>query len=45
MATSIQANGPKRQPVPAELGGKWIAWSSDGQSHRPTIQASSDAAS
>jgi hypothetical protein len=21
---------PRRQPVPIELGGKWIAWSADG---------------
>jgi hypothetical protein len=21
---------PQRQPVPSELGGKWIAWSADG---------------
>jgi len=30
MATPIEAKRPKRQPVPIELGGKWIAWSADG---------------
>jgi hypothetical protein len=25
-----KSNRQKREPVPAELGGKWIAWSADG---------------
>jgi hypothetical protein len=27
---TTDANRPKRQAVPIELGGKWIAWSADG---------------
>jgi hypothetical protein len=30
MSPSIDSIRPKRQPVPIELGGKWIAWSADG---------------
>jgi hypothetical protein len=30
MTPPTNLSRPKRQPVPAELGGKWIAWSADG---------------
>lgn len=30
MPTSAETNRPQRQPVPVELGGKWLAWSADG---------------
>lgn len=30
MLTPDPTQRPKRQPVPLELGGKWVAWSSDG---------------
>jgi hypothetical protein len=38
---------PRRQPVPSELGGKWIAWSSDGLriiAHAETLDACETAA-
>jgi hypothetical protein len=30
MTSQAEANRQKRQPVPIELGGKWLAWSEDG---------------
>ena len=30
MTPTTEARRPQRQPVPIELGGKWIAWSADG---------------
>lgn len=30
MTPNSQRQRPKREPVPVELGGKWIAWSADG---------------
>jgi hypothetical protein len=30
MTSTSNTIRPKRQPVPIELGGKWIAWSEDG---------------
>jgi hypothetical protein len=30
MTPVTDTNRPQRQPVPVELGGKWIAWSANG---------------
>jgi hypothetical protein len=30
MTPITKCTGARRQPVPIELGGKWIAWSADG---------------
>ena len=30
MSPAIPSPRPHREPVPVELGGKWIAWSADG---------------
>lgn len=30
MTPNTESQRPQRQPVPIELGGKWIAWSADG---------------
>jgi hypothetical protein len=30
MTPVAQSERPRREPVPIELGGKWVAWSADG---------------
>jgi hypothetical protein len=30
MTSTTETSRPQRQPVPIELGGRWIAWTADG---------------